>query len=466
MKLAIINVSLRPESHRRQLPVGLAFVLTALKRAGIDFDLIDMDIEHMGMAELEDILLRERYDALGLGCIVTGLRMVRDIAALAKRINPQAVVFAGNSVATSIPDLLLRNTSVDIAVMGEGDVTVVELVRALESGSDLGQVAGLAFLRAGQVQRTPARPLIKHLDEVGYPDWTVFDLEKYNQYALVNVNQLSQEKTRSFPLSTARGCPYNCTFCYHVFKGQHYRRYSDACIAREIVRLHDDLGAGFMSLWDELSFPTVKSIESFLDALETLGFPVGWEAPCRAGLLRREHLSLVRRMKTLGCDSISFSLENAEPEILAAMNKRISVDDFVEQAMVFQEGGVIPLTSVIFGFPQETEASIVKTIEVCERCNIFPSVGFLLPLPGTPIYDWAVEKGLISDELEYLLRIGDRQDFHINLTQLSDEKLVGLVSDGLRGLAERQGLHLDSVFKTGTYQSPLAKSQTTPPEAE
>lgn len=459
MKLAIINISLRPESHRRQLPVGLAFVVTALKRAGIAFDLIDMDIEALDLAGLENILRQERYDAVGMGCIVTGLRTVRDIAALAKRHNPSCVVFAGNSVATSIPSLLLENTEVDIAVMGEGDVTVVELVRALEGGADLGQVAGLAFLRAGQVQRTTERALIKKLDDIGYPDWTLFDLEKYNQYALVNVNQLSKEKTRSFPLSTARGCPYSCSFCYHVFKGQPYRRYPDACIAREIVRLHEDFGAGFMSLWDELSFPTVKSIESFLDALETLGFPVGWEAPCRAGLLKQEHLPLVRRMKALGCDSISFSLENAEPEILAAMNKRISVDDFVEQALVLQEGGVIPLTSVIFGYPQETEASIAKTLEVCERCNIFPSVGFLLPLPGTPIYDWAVETGHIGDEMEYLLRIGDRQDFHINLTQLSDERLVGLVSEGLMGLAERQGLKLESVFKTGTYQTPLAKNE-------
>ena len=169
-------------------------------------------------------------------------------------------------------------------------------------------------------------------------------------------------------------------------------------------------------------------------------------------------------MKAHGCDNLAFSLENADPEILAAMNKRISVDDFVDQAQVLQEGGVIPLTSVIFGYPQETEASIAKTIEVCERCNIFPSVGFLLPLPGTPIYDWAVKVGHISDEVEYLLRIGDRQDFHINLTQLSDERLVGLVSDGLMGLAQRQGLKLESVFKTGVYQSPLAKDEAKPLE--
>jgi hypothetical protein len=81
-------------------------------------------------------------------------------------------------------------------------------------------------------------------------------------------------------------------------------------------------------------------------------------------------------------------------------------------------------------------------------------VGFLLPLPGTPIYDWALENGHIGDEVAYLNRIGDRQDLHVNLTAMSDEAFLDHVQSGLQRLAERQGLKLDSVLKTGTYQKP------------
>ena len=78
----------------------------------------------------------------------------------------------------------------------------------------------------------------------------------------------------------------------------------------------------------------------------------------------------------------------------------------------------------------------------------------MLPLPATPIYEWAKENGHIVNEMEYLERIGDRQDFHINLTTMSDEEFVETVTTKLEALAEKQGLKLESVFKTVMYQKP------------
>lgn len=461
MKLAMINVSLRPDSVRRMLPVGLAYVLTSLKKAGIDFDLIDMDINAMTLDELESLLAKGQYDALGMGCIVTGYKTVRDIAELTRRVAPQTIIFAGNSVSTSIPELLLNNTEVDICTMGEGDKTVVELIRALEQKADLSKVEGIVFKQGEDIIHTPQREVVPTLDELGYPDWDVFDLAKYAEFADINSNNFSEEKVLAYPLSTARGCPHNCTFCYHVFKGRKYRRYSDDCIINEIIRLHETYSADYVMFWDELSFPNTKSIESLLRSLDKLDFNIQWDAPCRAGLFKKKDLGLIQDMRDHGCQSMAFSLENAHPDILEAMNKNITVDAFIEQAHVLEEGGVVPITSVIFGYPQETPESIAMTIDVCEECNIFPSVGFLLPLPATPIYQWALDNGKIADEVEYLLRIGDRQDFHVNLTNMTDEELVGTVSEKLGELANKQGLDLKSVFKTQTYQSPLSKRKRT-----
>jgi len=171
-------------------------------------------------------------------------------------------------------------------------------------------------------------------------------------------------------------------------------------------------------------------------------------------LLKMEHVGLIRELKNVGCDNLAFSLESASPEILIAMNKKLRVSQFVEQAKALWEGGVTPLTSIVFGYPQETPETIKRTLDVCEECNIYPSVGFLLPLPGTPIYEWAKDKGHINDEIEYLSRIGDRQDFHINLTSMSDDEFVDLVTNGLQELARKLGLQLESVYKTGTYKAP------------
>ena len=429
-------------------------MVSAVKRAGFEFDLIDMDIDDLSFRDLEEILGRTIYDIYAFGCIVTGFRQAKKSTEIIKRINPDSVVIAGNSVATSIPELLLRNTKVDIAVLGEGDITIVELLKALEEGEDYRTVKGIAFRGNGKIWCSPKRPVEAKLDPLGFPVWDIFDLDKYKKYGKINYNILSSEAVLGYPLNSARGCPYSCTFCYHVFKGEKYRRYSEGAIVDEIKHLHDQYGADFISFWDELTFPHIKGVQSLIGKLGKLNFKVGWEAPCRGDLFKKEHVGLVRDMKATGCDNLAFSLENANPEILAAMNKKMRIEQFVEQAETLWKGGVTPLTSVVFGYPQETPETIQQTLDVCEKCNIFPSVGFLLPLPGTPIYEWAKERRYIVNEVEYMERIGDRQDLHINITEMTDEEFVDTVRSKLEKLAVKQGLKLDSVFKTTTYQKP------------
>ncbi|KWT87091.1 B12-binding domain-containing radical SAM protein [Candidatus Magnetominusculus xianensis] len=455
MKVAFINPSLRPESKRRQLPVGLAYIMTAVKKVGYDFDLIDMDINNMSMSELASIMDNTTYDICAFGCIVTGFRFAREIADIAKRSNPNIVIIAGNSVASSIAEILLNNTKVDIGVMGEGDITIVELIQTIETKKPLSEIKGIAFKDNGKIFYSPPRPPVQNIDEIGFPDWDLFDLKKYEKYSAVNTNISSIDNMVSYPLNAARGCTHNCSFCYHVFKGQRYRKYSEDAVMDEIKRLHYGYSCNFISFWDELTFSTIKSVDNMVNKIMGLDFKIAWEASSRGNLFKNEHLELINRMREAGCDSISYSLENASPEILAAMNKKMKVEQFIEQSNVLWKGGVTPLTSVIFGYPQETPESIEATIKVCEECNIFPSVGFILPLPGTPIYDWAKNNGHITDEVKYLERIGDRQDFHINLTTMSDSELVDTVTEKLTALSLKLGLKLDSVFKTVTYQKPI-----------
>ena len=456
MNILFINPSLRPDAKRRQLPVGLAYIMTAVKKAGFTFDLIDMDINRLSPTHLPGLLKDKSYDVCALGCIVTGYRYVKNIASVMKDIFPNIIIVAGNSVATSIPEILLKSTSVDIAVLGEGDVTIVELLDSIRKGEDVSQVKGLAVRQDGRVIFTGKRTTISVLDDVGFPDWNLFDLQQYVDYAAINVNAFSTENVLSYPLNSARGCPFDCTFCYHVFKEDKYRRYSELSILKEIERLHEKYDCNFISFWDELTFPSIKAVRNRINSLENLAFKINWDAPVRANLFKRQHLEILKELKLVGCDNLAFSLENASPIILSAMNKRINVGDFIEQAHCLWDAGIIPLTSIVLGYPQETPETIRETIDVCRECRIFPSTGFLLPLPGTPIYTWAMRNGFIGDEVEYLERIGDRQDFHINLTAMPDDKFVGIVTDELHSLADDLGIKVESVFKTTTYQTPGA----------
>ena len=453
MNIVFINVSLRPDARVRRMPVGLAFIMTAVRRSGFDFDLINMDINSTTIEELGEILGSKEYDVYAFGCIVTGYKIVNNIADIIKAINPTSTIIAGNTVATSIPEILLDNTKVDIAVLGEGDVTIVELLKKLENGDNISSVQGIAYKENGKIVYTQERAVVPNIDTLGFPDWEIFDYEKYFEFERSDSATSAFDKI-SFPVNSARGCPFRCTFCCHAFKGKKYRRYSEDMIIEEIKRLNTRYNCNFVYFWDELSFSTRERALAMAEKIRDLDFRINWEAPTRGDLFRKEDVGIIKTLKDSGCSGISFSLENASPEILKAMNKKLNVSQFVEQVNALWERGVTPFTSVIFGYPQETPETIQRTLDVCEECNIFPSVGFLLPLPATPIYEWAKENGHIVNEMEYLERIGDRQDFHINLTTMSDEEFVETVTTKLEALAEKQGLKLESVFKTVMYQKP------------
>lgn len=458
MKILFVNPCLRYEVPRHQLPVGLGYVLTAVKKAGYEFDLYDMDINRFRMEDYESYLAsRPAYDIVAFGCIVTGYDKAKQLAAISRAANPKCVIVAGNSVASSIPEITLLKTEVDIACLGESDITIVELLERLTAGEPWEDVPGLAFARGGEVVFSPRRKVIENLDTVPFVDWEIFDLQRYMEKSKINVN-ISRETIKndivSFPLNTARGCMYRCSFCYHVYRKDRYRQRSPENIVAEIKELNSKYDANFISFWDELTLSSIKQSEQLADSIINSGLKIYWDGTARGDLFTEEHLGVAMKLKESGCDSLSYSLEHANEEILKSMNKRMSLAQFEEQKRTLDKAGIPSLTSIFFGTRLETPETIRETIEFCRKVGLYPSAGFLLPQPGTPVYDEALKAGFIGDEEEYLIRIADRQDLHINLTKMSDETLFNEVFKGLRYLSDQFGLNIadDRLFKTSTYQ--------------
>jgi anaerobic magnesium-protoporphyrin IX monomethyl ester cyclase len=185
-----------------------------------------------------------------------------------------------------------------------------------------------------------------------------------------------------------------------------------------------------------------------------------WEGTCRSELIDEEHVELAAIFKAAGCTGMGYSLENGNDEILKAMNKRNTTRDFTFQARALREAGIPTFTSVVFGYPQETEATIRETFDVLREAQVYPSVGYLQPMPGTPMFDLAVRTGHITDIEDYLTRMGDRQDLRVNMTTMSSEQMSSAIESELRRLnAELQiGLNEDELIKTRVYR--VAKNES------
>lgn len=456
MKVLLINISLRPNSKNLMFPVGLAYIATAVKNAGFAFEILDLDTLRISDEEIEERIKNIDFDVVAFGCIVTGYKFVKKLASLIKK-HKNALIIVGNSVADSIPEILLTKTLADIAVIGEGDITIIEALRAIENKTPLSEVKGIQFCENGKIVATPPREPIHNLDSLPFIDYSLFDMEAYLAKCKFNLSEpypIEFDLLRSLPINTARGCPFRCSFCYHVFKTAPYRVRSMENIGKEIKYLQRKFGLNYIQFADELTLFSKEQVNNLADYFLNENINIFWVADCRADLFGENDLDLALKLKKAGCVELGYSLETADEELLRAMNKRITVNDFVVQTKILQQAGITTSTSLVIGYPGETEETLKKTFDCCYDCNIYPSSGYLLPQPGTAVYKWAIEKGIIKDEEEYLLQMGDRQDFRINLTDIPQERMENLVKEHLKRIADKLNLGLDAehLIKTGHYR--------------
>jgi anaerobic magnesium-protoporphyrin IX monomethyl ester cyclase len=464
MRILFINPNLRPGHSIRYLPVGLAYVMTVVRQAGHDFDLLDIGLYDYSDGQVEDYLASHAYDAVLTGSIVTHYRWMKWLTRTIRRHQPQATIVVGNSVGGSIPEVFLGNSKADVVVIGEGEYAALELLDCLGKNGDLGQVPGIAYRgNDGRVIRTARRPAVD-IDGIPRPDWTLFDVDQYFEItdapSAFGVEEGEHATWRTMPVSTARGCVFSCSFCHIVFQHDPYRHRKTEAIIEEVGLAIDTYGANYVNFWDDLTFYKLSQAEKVVDGLLDSGHRFAWSAAVRTDLFGNpeipyeKRLEVAHKFKQSGCVALGYSLESGNQQILELMNKRIRADWFAEQVAILREAGITSNTSVVFGYPIETPDTIRETFAMCESVGVYPSVGFLLPLPDTGMYTHALEHGYIRDENAFLDSITERQDICLNMTQMQDQEILDEITRGCGRLNEQLGLGLseESYVRTGGYR--------------
>lgn len=471
MRLLFINPSLRRNSPTKYLPVGIASIMTYLKENGYDFDFVDADIHDYDDEFIEQYLAQNDFDVLLSGSIVTHYKWMKWLTRTARRYKPECKIVLGNSVAGSIPDLFLSKSDADIAIIGEGEVSTLEVLNTLRDGGDLGAVEGIAFKNeAGEIVTTARRKGKKAIDDFPIIDWDLFEVEKYFDKSYAGAEGLvfddDGKPPRVMPVVSARGCVFRCTFCHFVFWDDPYRYRSPGNILLEIERNITKYGATYINFWDDLSFGSLRQAENLADAIIESGLKFSWNAAVRVDLFGNpkypyeRRLAVAKKFKQAGCLNLGFSLESGNQEILDMMNKHIEAEYFFDQVKILKEVGITCSTSVVFGYPIETPETIEETFRMCLAAGVYPSVGFLLPLPYTGMYDYAKENGHITDEDAYLDSITERQDLCINMTQMGQDEVMARIKAGAAKLNEmlELGLTDETLIRTGGYRKHTKKT--------
>ena len=458
MKLLFINPALRRDSEKKIFPLGLSSVMTYVKHKGYDFDLLDVDLHDHDDEYVENFIRTQQYDVILYGTLVTQYKWVKWLTRTIKRLHPSTKIVVGNSVGGSCPDVFMQNAPADILVIGEGEVTCVEVLDALRDDRSLNDILGIAYRDSSRkLIKNPRRPACD-INELPMLDWNVVNVSEYQKRHQHSAYGLpKEEKATIFPLSSSRGCTFRCTFCHFVFWEDPFRHRSPEAIVEEVQRNIAQYGATYINFNDDLTLASLVQAERLADTILASGLQFHWNASVRTDLFGKpkysyeKRLEVAKKLRASGCKALNFSLESANEEILEMMKKYVKKEYFAEQIQILREADIMPYCSVVFGYPQETRETIQETFDLCLENRIYPSIGFLMPLPYTEMYEYAKTHGFITDEDAYLDSITERQDFCLNMTKMADEDIMQQIKENAIKLNQLLELNLNnaSLIKTG-----------------
>jgi anaerobic magnesium-protoporphyrin IX monomethyl ester cyclase len=413
-------IASRRDIPRIGVPFAALYLASSLRRAGFKPVIYDPKTGAEGkgihpwktvfyagdsLKRIQSRIGEEAPDFIGITNLLskdTGVALA--IAGLAKTVCPHAIVAIGGFHATAAPRDILASADTDIAAIGEGEQTIVELARCIEAGASLRDVKGIAFRdKTGEVIINPSRPFSEDLPPL--PDYTLIDMEKYLRLSAqgFGARPLSIGR-RTLSLFSSRGCPFQCFFCgAHTVVGRRFRAYPAEIVMEHIRDMVLRFNIDSVEFEDDNVSADRRRFHKIVDGLAAIRPRIAWATPngVRADTLLDQNL--LKRMKASGLRYLTMGVESGDQQFLTGtVHKALDLDTVMTLARLCRLGG-IPLNAFfIVGFPDETLTQITTTLAFAHmlhrRWHVYPFVNFAIPLKGTAMYRVCVDKGYLVAE--------------------------------------------------------------------
>lgn len=382
------------------LPLGLAYTAAALKATDVQYGVLDDNMLRLSDDQIREYLGKCKVTGLsliGISAICHQYREVKRWVGLIREVLPEQPIIVGGPISV-LGEKLAKWLNVDVW-QGESEVGFPE---AVLSGA----------LNVAGVHSSPRS--VDALDSLPFPDWDSFDMAAYAAAPVgwINKNKWGTGEAvgpvpKSMNLLGSRGCPFKCAFCAHDFMGKRYRMRSPRNILMEMAELKRGWGVSYFHLSDDNTMASLSWLYKFCDAFGQHPLLRGCTWGC-AGRADCASFEVLTKMRDSGCRIVGMGIESGSQRVLDAMNKRITVSENAKAIWASKRVFGSANYSLIVGTPGETDADINATIEMCRQTEIRPETVFVAtPLPGAPWYDYALSKGLIPNEEEYLLKLDE-----------------------------------------------------------
>ena len=438
MRILIVNPPVR-ENDNPHFPTGLGYLAAVLKKEGHEVSVIDAAALKLRKTELIDRIKKEQFDVFAVGGLITIFNYLKWLTGEVRNINPKALIISGGSAVSSIPQLFLKRTGVDVGLLYEAEATIIDLIKLIEEKKDYSTLPGIAYRnKEGNITANPLRTRIDNLDDLPFPAYDLFPMNIYlsfpQQMGLLNMSK----SRKAIGIIATRGCPWKCTFCHRNF-GNVYRTRSPENVVAEMEMLYKTYGISFFDFKDETLTVNRAVTEKMCDLLIERGHDFKWQAMTRADLVNKE---LLLKMKKAGCIYINFGLESGSQRMLDAVDKKIKVET-MEQAIKWVKEVNIELTkSFMIGIPGESKETAQETIDFCKRLDLNGTFFICTPYPGTILWEKLKSDGKIVTEedeaqyIEHLATAGDAINLNMNVSGMPDEELLEIRSWATKEIAK------------------------------
>jgi radical SAM superfamily enzyme YgiQ (UPF0313 family) len=381
----------------RIVPIGLYYIGAVLVENGHDVKIHNWHDAAGRLEMVADVIARERPGIVGISIMHASRWGGIDIARVVRKVAPECRVVFGGPGATFLWEHLLRHfPEIDCIVMGEGELTFLDIARAAFSENSaegfrkaLCGIPGIAFRKDGKPFMNEEREFVSDLD-------TLPDPARYFTFE---------------HLVSSRGCPWNCTFCGSpMFWKRRVRFHSADYFVSQMERLYNR-GVRFFYVSDDTFTVREERVEEICREIIRRGLDITWYAISRVNCITENILYWMRRA---GCVQISFGVESGSATIRKLFNKQIEDAEIIRAFHLSASYGIMPRAYFIYGAPGESRKTVQKTLKLVERIKPLSAIFYILDLfPGTAMYDMYVRKKGVKDDI-WLRRVEDIMYFEMD----------------------------------------------------
>lgn len=396
------------------LPIGLAYMAAVLEKSGyrvkiLDCPSIGLNEIHLtpdGRFKLQGLDQNKSIEMIDPETDIIGIANmfsqewphVRNYIRKVRQAFPNTKIIVGGEHPTAMPEYSLRDCpAVDYLVIGEGELTLLELVYKLRSGKPVHDVGGICYLEDGKFIKTCLSPRLADVTKMPWPAWHLMDIKTYFQpnfsYGIGH--------GRNVAMLATRGCPYQCTFCSNpTMWTTRYIMRPVQDVVDEIVHYIETYGANSIDFYDLTAIVKREWILDFIAELERRKVRIAWQLPSGT---RSESLDeeVIQGLARTGCEFLVYAPESGSERTLEMVKKRVNLKNLTKSVATALKYGCVVKVNFIIGFPFETRRDIIKTILFVWKLALMKvddcNIATFTPYPGSELFEELVKEKAIGE---------------------------------------------------------------------